>query len=48
MDITLVEIHAVVLVYVKRNENTVGPILLGRASNAERNLYADWIKVNKS
>ena len=50
MDITLVEIHGVVLVliYVIRNEDTVRPISLRRASKAERALYANWIKVNKS
>ena len=48
MDITLVEIHGVVLVYVIRNEDTVRPISLRRASRAERTLYVNWIKVNKS
>ena len=50
MDITLVEIHGVVLVlvYVIRSEDTVRPISLRRASRAERTLYANWIKVNKS
>ena len=50
MDIALVEIHGVVLVlvYVVRSEDTVRPISLRRASRAERTLYANWIKVNKS
>jgi len=50
MDITVVEIHGVVLVlvYVIRNEDTVRPISLRRASRAERILYVNWIKVNKS
>ena len=50
MDIALVEIHGVVLVmvYVIRSEDTVRPISLRRASRAERTLYANWIKVNKS
>ena len=50
VDITLVEIHGVVLVlvYVIRNEDTVRPISLRRASKAERTMYANWIKVNKS
>jgi len=50
VDITLVEIHGVVLVlvYVIRSEDTVRPISLRRASRAERNLYANSIQVNKS
>ena len=50
MDITLVEIHGVVLVmvYVIRREDTVRPISLRRASRAERTLYANWIEINKS
>jgi uncharacterized DUF497 family protein len=50
MDIALVEIHGVVLVmvYVKRSEDTVRPISLRRASRAERTLYANWIEINKS
>ena len=50
LDIALVEIHGVVLVlvYVIRNEDTVRPISLRRASKAERTMYANWIKVNKS
>jgi len=50
VDITLVEIHGVVLVlvYVIRNEDTVRPISLRRASKAERTLYANSIEVNKS
>jgi hypothetical protein len=50
MDITLVEIHGVVLVmvYVIRSEDTVRPISLRRASRAERTLYANWIEINKS
>ena len=50
MDITLVEIHGVVLVlvYVVRSEDTVRPISLRRASRAERTLYANWIEINKS
>jgi uncharacterized DUF497 family protein len=49
MDITLVEIHGVVLVmvYVIRSEDTVRPISLRRASRAERTLYANWIEINK-
>ena len=49
LDIALVEIHGVVLVlvYVIRNEDTVRPISLRRASKAERTIYANWIKVNK-
>ena len=45
MDITLVEIHGVVLVlvYVVRSEDTVRPISLRRASRAERTLYANSI-----
>ena len=45
VDITLVEIHGVVLVlvYVIRNEDTVRPISLRRASKAERTLYANSI-----
>ena len=44
-DITLVEIHGVVLVlvYVIRGEDTVRPISLRRASKAERTLYANSI-----
>ena len=40
VDITLVEIHGVVLVlvYVIRNEDTVRPISLRRASKAERTM----------
>ena len=43
VDITLVEIHGVVLVlvYVMRSEDTVRPISLRRASRAERTLYAN-------
>ena len=43
VDITLVEIHGVVLVlvYVIRGEDTVRPISLRRASKAERTLYAN-------
>ena len=50
VDITLVEIHGVVLVlvYVIRSEDTVRPISLRRASRAERTLYANSIQVNKS
>ena len=50
VDITLVEIHGVVLVlvYVIRYEDTVRPISLRRASRAERTMYANWIEVNKS
>lgn len=50
MDITLVEIHGVVLVlvYVVRSEDTVRTISLRRASRAERTLYANWIEINKS
>ena len=50
VDITLVQILGVVLVlvYVIRNEDTVRPISLCRASKAERTMYANWIKVNKS
>ena len=50
LDIALVEIHGVVLVlvYVIRTEDTVRPISLRRASKAERTMYANWIKVNKS
>jgi len=50
VDITLVEIHGVVLVlvYVIRNEDTVRPISLRRASRVERTMYANWIEVNKS
>lgn len=50
MDITLVEIHGVVLVWVDaiRHQDTVRPISLRRASGAERTLYANWIEVNKS
>ena len=50
VDITLVEIHGVVLVlvYVIRDEDTVRPISLRRASKAERTLYANSIEVNKS
>ncbi len=50
VDITLVEIHGVVLVlvYVLRGEDTVRPISLRRASRAERTLYANSIQVNKS
>ena len=50
LDIALVEIHGVVLVlvYVIRNEDTVRPISMRRASKAERTMYANWIKVNKS
>ncbi|MEI7740369.1 MAG: BrnT family toxin [Betaproteobacteria bacterium] len=49
-DITLVEIHGVVLVLVLviRNTDTVRPISLRRASKAERTMYANWIEVNKS
>ena len=45
VDITLVEIHGVVLVlvYVIRGEDTVRPISLRRASKAERTLYANSI-----
>ena len=45
VDITLVEMHGVVLVlvYVIRNEDTVRPISLRRASKAERTLYANSI-----
>ena len=45
-----VEIHGVVLVlvYVIRNEDTVRPISLRRASRAERTLYANSIQFNKS
>ena len=45
VDITLVEIHGVVLVlvYVIRGEGTVRPISLRRASKAERTLYANSI-----
>ena len=45
VDITLVEIHGVVLVlvYVIRGEDTVRPISLRRASRAERTLYANSI-----
>jgi hypothetical protein len=45
VDITLVEIHSVVLVlvYVIRGEDTVRPISLRRASKAERTLYANSI-----
>ena len=50
VDITLVEIHGVVLVlvYVIRGEDTVRPISLRRASRAERTLYANSIQVRKS
>jgi len=50
VDITLVEIHGVVLVlvYVIRSEDTVRPISLRRASKAERTLYANSIQINKS
>ena len=50
MDIALVEMHGVVLVlvYVIRSRDTVRPISLRRASRAERTLYANWIKDNKS
>ena len=50
VDITLVEIHGVVLVlvYVIRSEDTVRPISLRRASRAERTLYANSIQINKS
>jgi len=50
VDITLVEIHGVVLVlvYVIRSEDTVRTISLRRASKAERTLYANSIQVNKS
>jgi len=50
VDITLVEIHGVVLVlvYVIRGEDTVRPISLRRASRAERTLYANSTQVNKS
>jgi len=50
VDITLLEIHGVVLVlvYVVRSEDTVRPISLRRASRAERTLYANSIQVNKS
>ena len=50
VDITLVEIHGVVLVlvYVLRGEDTVRPISLRRASRAERTLYANSTQVNKS
>jgi uncharacterized DUF497 family protein len=50
VDITLVEIHGVVLVlvYVIRGEDTVRPISLRRASRAERTLYANSIQINKS
>ena len=50
VDITLVEIHGVVLVlvYVIRDEDTVRPISLRRASKAERTLYANSIQVRKS
>jgi len=50
LGIALVEIHGVVLVlvYIIRNEDTVRPISLRRASKVERTMYANWIKVNKS
>ena len=50
VDITLVEIHGVVLVlvYVIRSEDTVRPISLRRASRAERTLYANSIQFKKS
>jgi len=50
VDITLVEIHGVVLVlvYVIRGEDTVRPISLRRASRAERTLYANSTQDNKS
>ena len=50
VDITLVEIHGVVLVlvYVIRGEDTVRPISLRRASRAERTLYANSIQFKKS
>ena len=50
VDITLVEIHGVVLVlvYVIRGEDTVRPISLRRASRAERTLYANSIQLKKS
>ena len=50
VDITLVEIHGVVLVlvYVIRGEDTVRPISLRRASKAERTLYANSIQLKKS
>ena len=50
VDITLVEIHGVVLVlvYVIRSEDTVRPISLRRASRAERTLYANSIQLKKS
>ena len=50
VDITLVEIHGVVLVlvYVIRGEDTVRPISLRRASGAERTLYANSTQDNKS
>jgi hypothetical protein len=50
VDITLLEVHGVVLVlvYVIRNEDTVRPISLRRASKTERTMYANWIEVNKS
>ena len=50
VDITLVEIHGVVLVlvYVLRGEDTVRPISLRRASRAERTLYANSTQDNKS
>ena len=49
VDITLVEIHGVVLVlvYVIRGEDTVRPISLRRASRAERTLYANSIQVRE-
>ena len=45
VDITLVEIHGVVLVlvYVIRGEDTVRPISLRKTSKAERTLYANSI-----
>ena len=50
VDITLLEIHGVVLVlvYVIRSEDTVRPISLRRASRAERTLYPNSIQFNKS
>jgi uncharacterized DUF497 family protein len=50
VDITLVEIHGVVLVlvYVIRGEDTVRPISLRRASRVERTLYANSIEFDKS
>ncbi len=50
VDISLVEIHGLVLVlvYVIRNEDTIRPISLRRASRKERTLYANWFEVNKS